>query len=229
MSSFANSPSKGARGNSIAVKGIRNGLLFSIADDVSFADAFAELTEKLQGEKRPGEKDSPAVAVYLDFGDRELSEEDDSAVRELFAGNEDFTLESMEGAPQVRDLRHKDPYVLKSTVRSGQVIEHDGDIVVIGDVNPGAQLIATGDVYIMGYLRGSAHAGASGDHRAIVAATYFDPIQVRIAGVIRRAPERRVQAAEMEFAYLDGEHMAIEKMEALGQYRARGRTSRVVV
>lgn len=229
MSTFADTPSEGVRGSSIAVKGIRNGLLFSIADDAEFADIISDLTEKVEEPVQGEQGEAAKIPVYLDFGDRVLSDEQAQEVRELFDRGGHFALESLDGAPKVRDLRHKDPYVLKSTVRSGQVIEHDGDIVIIGDVNPGAQLIASGDVYVMGYLRGSAHAGASGDPRAIVAATYFDPIQVRIAGVIRRSPERRVYAAEMEFAYLDGDQMAIEKMEALGQFRARLRSTRAVV
>lgn len=215
----------------IAVKGIRNGVLFMIADDEEFADVYRELAEKVQGDRRETSVGTTAVmTVYLDFGERELTSEQETSVRELFASTDAMLLGGLNGLPAEHDVRQRDPYVLKGTVRSGQVVEHDGDIVVIGDVNPGAQLISSGDIYVMGFLRGSAHAGASGNLRAIVAATYFDPIQVRIAGVIRRAPERHVYAAEMEFAYLDGDQqMAIDKMEVLGQYRARMRSALAVV
>jgi septum site-determining protein MinC len=75
------------------------------------------------------------------------------------------------------------------TVRSGQRIEAAGDIVVLGDVNPGAELVAGGSIAVMGVLRGVAQAGAAGDEKAVVAANQLRPIQLRIAGRIAISPE----------------------------------------
>lgn len=212
----------------VTVKGIRNGLLFSIADDVAFAEVLEALQETLQGDgRKSGQK--TAVTAYLDFGDRVLDSAEETQIRDLFSDLSSLSLGGLEGAPVPPDERPKEPFVYKGTVRSGQVLEHDGDIMVIGDVNPGAELIASGDVYVMGWLRGSAHAGALGDEKAIVAATYFEPLQVRIAGILRRSPDTPTAPAEMEFAYLDGDQMAVERMAVLGQYRARLRKVRAVL
>jgi len=228
MPDSASMPTDGERRQLVAVKGIRNGLLFSIADDAAFAEVYSELQVTLQGHgRKSGAKG--AVCAYVDFGERVLSEEEDLAVRSLFADLGSLSLGGLGGAPDRRGFLPREPYVYKGTVRSGQILEHDGDIVIIGDVNPGAQLIASGDVYVMGYLRGSAHAGARGDEKAIIAATYFDPLQVRIASVLRRSPGALTSPAEMEFAYLDGEQMAVDRMSVLGQYRARLHTTRAVL
>ncbi len=81
------------------------------------------------------------------------------------------------------------PYVYRGTLRSGQSCTHTGTVVVLGDVNPGAQVISGGDVLVWGRLRGFVHAGARGDARAIVAALDFEPVQLRIAGYIAMTPK----------------------------------------
>jgi len=77
------------------------------------------------------------------------------------------------------------------TLRSGQVIQHPGHVVIIGDVNPGAEIIASGDVVVWGKLRGIVHAGATGDDGAVVCALSLTPLQLRIGNHIARAPEGR--------------------------------------
>jgi len=76
-----------------------------------------------------------------------------------------------------------------STVRSGQRILHEGHLVICGDVNAGAEVVASGDVLIFGTLRGLAHAGCLGDESARIVASSLRPPQLRIASKIARAPE----------------------------------------
>lgn len=81
------------------------------------------------------------------------------------------------------------PFVHRGTLRSGQSCRHAGTVVILGDVNPGAQVISGGDVLVWGRLRGFVHAGAMGDVQAIVAALDFEPVQLRIAGHIAMTPK----------------------------------------
>jgi septum site-determining protein MinC len=92
----------------------------------------------------------------------------------------DTTLHSGEGAILVR-----------RTLRSGFSLQHPGHVVVIGDVNPGAEVIAGGDVVVWGRLRGVVHAGAEGNEDAVVCALDLSPTQLRIAGQIAITPKRR--------------------------------------
>jgi len=78
---------------------------------------------------------------------------------------------------------------LFQTVRSGQRIVHDGHLIICGDVNAGAEVIAKGDVVVFGALRGLAHAGCYGDEGARIVAGSLRPPQLRIAGKIARSPE----------------------------------------
>ncbi len=72
----------------------------------------------------------------------------------------------------------------RGTLRGGQALHNLGNIVLVGDLNPGAELIASGDIIVVGALRGTAHAGAQGDRSARVIALDFAPTQLRIAAVI---------------------------------------------
>lgn len=97
------------------------------------------------------------------------------------------------GAPSewLNDLSaRRDPVLLlRHSIVAGQVIHYGGTIVILGDVSPAAQLIAERDIYVLGKLRGVAHAGASGDEGAVIAALFFEPTQARIAGLVAGTPQ----------------------------------------
>lgn len=79
---------------------------------------------------------------------------------------------------------------IKISLRSGQVEEYSGSIVIIGDVNAGAEVIAGGNIAILGALRGLAHAGAGGNTKAIITANFIDSTQIRIANMVKEVEER---------------------------------------
>ena len=82
--------------------------------------------------------------------------------------------------------------LFRRTLRSGRTIHSEGHIVIFGDVNPGAKVIAVGDIVIWGKLRGFVHAGVNGDESAIVCALDMSPSQLRIAGyVVTSPPDKR--------------------------------------
>ena len=78
---------------------------------------------------------------------------------------------------------------LRKTIRSGQSISSDGNIIVIGDVNPGAEIIAKGDITVWGILGGIAHAGSDGNNYARIRALKLNPVQIRIGEIFARRPD----------------------------------------
>lgn len=103
--------------------------------------------------------------------------------------------------------------ILKETVRSGRLIETAGSIVVIGDVNPGAQLVAGGDVVVWGRLRGLVHAGAQGDTGAVICALILTPTQLRIAEHIAIAPEENQTSVIPEQASIKNGQIVAESWQ----------------
>lgn len=78
----------------------------------------------------------------------------------------------------------------KGTLRSGQMMESATSLVIIGDVNPGAKVVACGNIVVLGELKGTAYAGANGNEHSFVAALNMDPMQIRIADAIGRSADR---------------------------------------
>ena len=83
-------------------------------------------------------------------------------------------------------------------------------MVVYGDVNPGAEIIAAGDVFIWGKLRGNVHAGANGDESAIVCALQMMPTQLRIAGLIAVSPPDQRRNIGPEVAFIRNDQIIVE-------------------
>jgi septum site-determining protein MinC len=93
---------------------------------------------------------------------------------------------------------------ISHTLRSGQRVECEGDVVVLGDVNDGAEVIAGGSIAVMGALRGLAHAGATGRSDVVVAAQSLGPKQLRISGKIAAFPADRPGDVPEVAEYKDG-------------------------
>jgi septum site-determining protein MinC len=107
-------------------------------------------------------------------------------------------------------------------IRSGQVLEVPGDLLLIGDVNPGGTVMAGGNIFIMGTLKGMAHAGCYGNEQAVIAASNMKPSQLRISDCLNRAPDsvQSNEKREMECAYIDDERQIIvDRLQVLIQLR----------
>lgn len=90
----------------------------------------------------------------------------------------------------------------QGTLRSGEHRQVSGSVLVLGDVNPGAQIRAEGHVLVWGRLRGIAHAGCSGDRSAVIVALHLRPLQLRIADQVARGPEELPPVGLAEKAHL---------------------------
>ena len=80
--------------------------------------------------------------------------------------------------------------VVNHTLRSGQQVEHEGSVIILGDVHVGAEVSATGNIIVWGSLHGVAHAGSQGDQSATIRALRMEPLQLRLAGLLARKPDR---------------------------------------
>jgi len=94
----------------------------------------------------------------------------------------------------VDDLGEETAMFLDRTLRSGTRIEFAGHVVILGDVNPGAEIVAEGNVIIWGRLRGTVHAGSKGNKKAVICALDFSPMQLRIADEVSATMKPQSQA-----------------------------------
>lgn len=223
--------------SSVSFKGTREGLCITLGEG-GWHDLLNELA--LQLERPSAQAFFRGARVLLESGNRAIGVTEIEELIALLAQH-NMTLGSIVGAPgaqQALDLvqtsliapptvepgngshaagdtappeAEPEALFVQRTVRSGQVIHHAGTVVVYGDVNPGAEVIAGGDVLVWGKLRGVVHAGAAGNERAIVGALFLAPTQLRIGGQIARAPDvRRTGHAPAEIARVRNGQIVVE-------------------
>ncbi|WP_188453510.1 septum site-determining protein MinC [Virgibacillus oceani] len=208
----------------ITIKGTRDGLTLFIDDSCSFEDVFIELNGKLT--ENHSKKDEPTVHVTVKLGNRYLTAEQAARLRELIGKENRFRVQSIESNVVPRDkalswMEDSEVKPINRIIRSGQVLDVKGDLLLIGDVNPGGKVVSTGNIYIMGSLRGIAHAGVNGDRDAVIAASYMKPSQLRIADYISRAPDYESDGVYMECGLIDEKQdkIVIDRLQVLSHKR----------
>lgn len=198
----------------ISVKGWKNGVLIIVPP----AEEWGSVVEQLESKLGEAEDFWKGAQTTFDLGERELAEAELALlldkVRDGYGLNptalvathletrelaDRLGLEALEKLPQPEKKEPVPPepkaplhnaLYLRQTIRSGQRIQHEGHLIICGDVNAGAELVANGDIVVFGTLRGVAHAGAQGDEQARIVATNLRPTQLRIASRIARSPDQ---------------------------------------
>jgi septum site-determining protein MinC len=197
----------------VQIKGIREGLLVVVGDG-DWEDVRGSLLDEM--DRQAGFLKGARVA--LDVGSHALKAVDLGTLRNALSEREvslwavlssslttEKTAQALGLATRLSKPRPEQEFrpldtsvqsgekavLVRRTLRSGYSLQFAGHVVVIGDVNPGAEVIASGDVLVWGRLRGMVHAGAEGNEDAIVCALDLIPTQLRIAGQIAITPQRR--------------------------------------
>ncbi|GAA0601514.1 septum site-determining protein MinC [Virgibacillus siamensis] len=208
----------------ISIKGTNEGLTLFINDSCSFDEVMDELKEKLSV-YQPND-DEPEVAVTVKLGNRYLNEQQKNQINELISKNNNFIVQAFDSEVVRKNdaiswKEESDVKTVHRIIRSGQVLEVTGDLLLIGDVNPGGSVVTTGNVFIMGNLLGMAHAGANGDQNAVIAASYMKPGQLRIADYISRAPDYETEGVYMECGLIDEvqDKIVIDRLQVLSRKR----------
>jgi septum site-determining protein MinC len=211
----------------VAIKGGKEGLRLHLDESAVWSDVLGALRSQLD----QGAQFFNGARVVVDIGNRALTEEQ---FAELMALMREHHLEASALASASRESRSAaraagvvarpvarsvaapdepgEALFVWRTIRSGQVVRHQGHITIVGDVNAGAEVIAGGNVVVWGRLRGTVHAGALGDRLAMICAIELRPTQLRIADLIARAPDGAV-GGRPEVAYIDGDQIAVESWE----------------
>ncbi|WP_397376374.1 septum site-determining protein MinC [Paenibacillus vietnamensis] len=206
----------------IMIKGVKEGLVFLLDDKCEFSALLDELQYKLE-KTHQQLLTGPLVHVQVKLGSRQVTDEDKDRIKNVIRAQGNLMVQSVESDVQQQQTQQDnkpDMKVLTSIIRSGQTYEHDGDILLVGDLNPGGTLLCTGDIYVLGALRGVAHAGTGGRSDVIIAASLMRPTQLRIADVISRPPEEWMTGdSAMEFAFLSDGRMQIDKLAHLFRIR----------
>ncbi|HSP21787.1 MAG TPA: septum site-determining protein MinC [Planococcus sp. (in: firmicutes)] len=191
--------------NLVNIKGTKQGLVLQLDDQCSYADLLAELQAKVS---------DPALdvssEVQLQLGHRYSTEAQVKEIIALIQTNEHLRVTrvrsdviTVEESNRRIQERQSETYV--GIVRSGQVVKADGDLVVVGDVNPNGRVAAGGNIYVLGRLKGIAHAGMNGNREAVIAASWLEATHLKIDDELEIMTDELAvlsEQPEMECAYL---------------------------
>ena len=222
----------------VSIKGVNDGLLIALSTTEEWQLITAELAARLDEQSGffAGAK------ITVDLGERPVPKYELSSLRALLERRglallvvQSSSATTLEAANAL-DLRtialnqpprnlDEDPsydpdedgtlgLLIRRTLRSGRRVHSRGHVVVIGDVNPGAEVVASGDIVVWGKLRGTVHAGAEGDESAVVCALDMSPSQLRIAAHIVTSPKDKRRQVRPERASVRHNQIVVEAWEA---------------
>ncbi|WPC42889.1 septum site-determining protein MinC [Clostridium sp. JS66] len=199
--------------NSLIIKGNRDGInaIINMNKFKDFDDMLENLTERLSKGKIFYKGCTLKITTELKY----ITEKDFRKLKDVLF--EEFLIKDciMEDKDEKSSKVFSGIYegrtkFLRRTVRSGQIINYPGNIVIIGDVNAGSEIYADGNIIVLGALKGYAHAGFGGNSKAIVAAFYLQPEILQIANVMTRSPEDSDKPQYPEVARVKGGTIIVE-------------------
>ncbi len=210
----------------VTIKGTKDGITLFLDDLCSYEELKRELENKLSiHENSSG--DGNLLHVNVKSGNRFLTNEQQEELKQLIRKKKHLVVETIESdvisIQEAKQLAERSQVsTVARVIRSGQVLEVPGDLLLIGDVNPGGVVMAGGNIFIMGILKGIAHAGCYGDTEAIIAASAMAPSQLRISQNVLTLPNINgpENMRDMECAYIDQENeIALGRLQSLAGLR----------
>lgn len=178
------------KNNSININLKKDEILIKLNDKMSQEEIIEALRKKLPELKKFYKEEKNPIKVTGKILKNKEIDEIESLIKEKIDVEIDFDMPKSLGLSEIKRVYDKEIAVSETkfhrgSLRSGQKIEVEGSLVVLGDVNSGAEVVASDNIVVLGALRGLAHAGAKGNKQAIVAAGLFDAVQIRIANIVK--------------------------------------------
>lgn len=228
--------------NSVIIKGSNSGITVFLDNEMAFEDLLESVSEKFKSASKFFNNANMAIS----FDGRLLSAEEEKRIldvisdvselnivcvldennnmKEIYEDAVKKAIASVDVQP-VSDMESDSKTACmfyKGTLRSGQVFEADGSVVVLGDVNPGGKVVAKGSVIVLGSLKGNIFAGVDGNENAFVVALEMSPMQIKIGEIIARSSDtgtritkgrNKNKVIEPKIAYVYDQNIYIEDLE----------------
>ncbi|WP_413496986.1 septum site-determining protein MinC [Carnobacterium maltaromaticum] len=203
---------------SVTLKGTKDGFVLTLDESVAFETVLSDLDqllEKLHSENKEQKEVQKGISLEVKTGMRLFSEDEKAKITEKISSKSQFQLKKISAEvltyQQATEWHESNSLQMEiQTIRSGQVLQVPGDILLIGKIHPGGTIRASGSIFILGELLGLAHAGFDGDNEAIVVADFQTDAQIRIAEsvqIIENKAKNQAGTDEKQFAYINDLHI----------------------
>ena len=217
--------------NSVIIKGSKSGITVFLDNEMPFEELLESVSDKFKNASKFFNNANMAIS----FDGRDLSAEEEKKILNIISDVSDLNIvcvldenndmklfKRLQPVSQTVSDSRTSCMFYKGTLRSGQVFEADGSVVVLGDVNPGGKVVAKGSVIVLGSLKGNIFAGVDGNENAFVVALEMSPMQIKIGDIIARSSDSgtkatkgrgKVKVVEPKIAYVYDQNIYIEDLE----------------
>lgn len=195
--------------SNISINLKKDKIIIKIKDTAIQKEIIEDLKKKLPELKKLYQEEKTPIEIQGKVLKSEEMDEIQEIIKEQIDVNIEFETPKTLGLHSIKKTFNKEiedskTKFYRTSVRSGQKVEYEGSIVILGDVNAGAEVVAEENIVILGNLRGLAHAGAKGNKKAIIAANMIASPQIRIANIIKENQINDFNDQEIKnYAYVD--------------------------
>ncbi|SCP95036.1 septum site-determining protein MinC [Anaerobium acetethylicum] len=207
--------------NSVIIKSNKYGIAVILDSEVSYEEILTDIAVKF----RESAKFFKDAKMALSFEGRTLTDAQEKEILNVITENSNLQIMCIIDNDGIREQHFKKALeertcevsssggqFYKGTLRSGQVLESEDSMIVLGDVNPGAKVVSNGNVVVLGALKGTVYAGESGNPSSFVVALEMNPMQIKIGDVMARCPDtpQKLQNPEPKIAFVEEGNIYIE-------------------
>lgn len=195
--------------NCINVSQKNNLVQIKISSDANIEDIFLQMKRKVMQLKKIYKDEKTPIRITGKVLKNKEMDEIEAMIKEELDVDVDFDMPKELGLHNIKktfiqEVSNSETRFHRGSLRSGQKIEEEGSIVILGDVNSGAEVVAADNIVVLGTLRGLAHAGAKGNTKAIIAAGKLDTVQLRIANIVKEIDRDEEPLHREAYVYIDG-------------------------
>lgn len=201
--------------NCVSINLKKDQIVVKIAEDAEQKRIISELSRKISDLKKLYKDEKTPIRIVGKVLKNKEIDEIQELIKEKIDVEIDFDMPKSLGLSSIthtfkQEIAISETKFHRGSLRSGQRLETEGSIVIIGDVNSGAEVIASDNIVVVGTLRGLAHAGAKGNKNAIIAAGKLDAVQIRISNIVKEIDRDEEPLYKQAYIFVDNDKIVID-------------------
>ena len=201
--------------NCISINLKKNEIIIKIAEDAKQEQILNTLRKKLPELKKLYKNEKTPIRVVGKILKNKEIDEIQEIIKDTIDVEIEFDMPKTLGLSSIKrtfeqEIGISETEFHRGSLRSGQRLEAERSIVILGDVNSGAEVLASDNIVVLGNLRGLAHAGAKGNKQAFISAGNLDAVQIRIANIVKEINRDEETMHKQAYVSIDGDKITIE-------------------
>lgn len=201
--------------NCISINLKKNEILIKISENAEQRDIVESLKKKIPELKKLYKDEKTPITVTGKILKNKEIDEIQNLIKDKIDVEIEFDMPKSLGLSSITRTFNKEIGISETkfhrgSLRSGQKLETEGSLVILGDVNSGAEVMASENIVVLGSLRGLAHAGAKGNKQAIISAGLLDTVQIRIANIVKEIDRDEEPMHKQAYVFVDNDSIIIE-------------------